>query len=226
MTHDGPPHDVFLPQMTSGQRDWTQTPVPLLTSRVNCMDHPRIQPHPQKYLPRWQPFCKECLGGSQGRRQGGWGGCPPHQKKKRRERGERKRGRKRNQKTKEVEPIIPRTCGHGSLVAPRPQAAPGPPNVMASAFVVMCQPPLSQNPAYAPGYRIISWFVAQPKKKQKETKNFIWCLSQDTKAAFCHGVLLYLVMLYLQSTYFMWGMKQKLKSRQDCLRACKETYIL
>ena len=29
---------------------------------------------------------------------------------------------KRNQKRKEVEPVIPRTCGHRPLAAPRPPA--------------------------------------------------------------------------------------------------------
>ena len=51
---------------------------------------------------------------------------PLHQKKGERERGEeerKKEGReKRNQKKKEVEPVIPRTCGHG----PGPPAAPDP----------------------------------------------------------------------------------------------------
>ena len=57
--------------------------------------------------------------------------APPPTKKKREEKGgERKRERKeekrekRNQERKEVEPVIPRTCCHGPLVAPRPPGGP------------------------------------------------------------------------------------------------------
>ena len=39
-------------------------------------------------------------------------------------RGREKDREKRNQKRKEVEPVIPRTCGHGLLVAPRPPRQP------------------------------------------------------------------------------------------------------
>ena len=55
-----------------------------------------------------------------------------------------------NKKRKEVEPIIPRTCFHGPLVTLRPPTAPRPLTVTASAFHASRQPPLSQNPAYAP----------------------------------------------------------------------------
>ena len=71
-----------------------------------------------------------------------------------RERGEEERKKeereKRIEKRKEVEPVIPRTCFHGPIVAPRPPAAPRTPTVMASAFHASRQPPLSQNPAYTP----------------------------------------------------------------------------
>ena len=54
---------------------------------------------------------------------------PPNQKKEKRREEREGRGRekerkkkreKRNQKRKEVDPVIPRTCGHGPLVAPDP----------------------------------------------------------------------------------------------------------
>ena len=77
-------------------------------------------------------------------------------REKRREReGEEERKKeereKRNQKRNEVEPVIPRTCGHRPLAAPRPTTASRPLTVMASAFRALRQPPLSQNPAYTPG---------------------------------------------------------------------------
>ena len=75
-----------------------------------------------------------------------------------RERGEEERKKeereKRNQKRKGVELVFPRTCFHGLLVTPRPPTAPRPLTVMASAFRASRQPPLSQNPAYAPGSRV------------------------------------------------------------------------
>ena len=45
--------------------------------------------------------------------------------------------------------VLPMT----SLVTHRPPMAPRPLTIMASAFRASRQPPLSQNPAYAPGYR-------------------------------------------------------------------------
>ena len=54
---------------------------------------------------------------------------------------------KRNQKRQEAEPVIPRTCGHRPLEAPRPLT------VMASAFhgiSRLASAPLSENPAYVP----------------------------------------------------------------------------
>ena len=64
------------------------------------------------------------------------------EKEKRKKRGI-KRERKLNQSFQEHEVI-------GPLFAPYPAAVPRPPIVMASAFHASCQPPLSQNPAYAP----------------------------------------------------------------------------
>ena len=73
---------------------------------------------------------------------------PPTKKKEKRERGEEERKKeereKRNKKRKEVEPVIPKTCGHGPLVTPKPLT------VAMSAFRASRQSPLSQNPAYAP----------------------------------------------------------------------------
>ena len=83
-----------------------------------------------------------------GRRQGGQMPPPPPIKKERK----KQEREKRIQKRKEAEPDSPRTCGHGLLMAPRPPAVPGPPKVLASAFVASRQPPHSQNPAYAPDY--------------------------------------------------------------------------
>ena len=80
--------------------------------------------------------------------------APPHKKKEKRERGEAERKKEERekgiQKRNKVEPVIPRTCFHGPIVTPRPPTAPRPLTIMVSAFCASCQPPLSQNPAYAP----------------------------------------------------------------------------
>ena len=60
---------------------------------------------------------------------------------------EKQKREERIQKRKEVEPVIPRTCGHGPLVAPRPSA---PYRNGISISRLASAPPLSQNPAYAP----------------------------------------------------------------------------
>ena len=111
----------------------------------------------------------------QGCRQGGlrWLQSPPPPKEKR-ERGEEERKKeereKRNQKRKEVEPVIPRTCFHGPLVILRPLTVPGPLTIMASALRTSRQPPLSQNPAYAPAH--ITWKNTGLSKTAKPS--YIW----------------------------------------------------
>ena len=70
----------------------------------------------------------------------------PHQKKgEKREREEEERKKevreKRNQKRKEVEPVILKTCFHVPLVTPRTQTATRRLTVMASAFRVSRQAP-------------------------------------------------------------------------------------
>ena len=83
----------------------------------------------------------------QGHRQGGAKGAaaPPNKKKEKRERGEEERKKeekeKRNKMRKEVKPVIPRTCFHGPLVAPRPPTATRPLTIIASAFRGRVSPP-------------------------------------------------------------------------------------
>ena len=77
----------------------------------------------------------------------------------------REESEKRNQKRQEAEPVIPRTCGHRPLEAPRPPAAdPRPLTVMASEFRTQRQQPLSQNPADTPGISMLSYLCPFSKR--------------------------------------------------------------
>ena len=95
----------------------------------------------------------------QGRRQGGAEGAaaPPLPTKKRREgRGkEREKKKKEKRGTKRERKLNLSFQEHavmGLYWPPDPSVAPRPPAVMTSAFRTSRQPPpLSQNPAYAPG---------------------------------------------------------------------------
>ena len=87
---------------------------------------------------------------AQGHRQGGLRGLQPPPPTKKREEKEGRGMRKRNQKRKEVEPVIPRTCGPRLLAAPRSLTATRPLTVVASAFCASRRPPLLQNPANTP----------------------------------------------------------------------------
>ena len=93
---------------------------------------------------------------NQGRRQGG--GLrglqpPPHQKKREEKKGEGKRERERKKKEKGSWTRHSKNMwSWASIVAPLTTRRPwDPPTIMASAFRAFRQPPLSQNPAYAPG---------------------------------------------------------------------------
>ena len=87
----------------------------------------------------------------------GWGGCipPPNQNKEKRKRGEEERKKEEREKRNQRERKLNQSFQEHvvmilSLVVTRPPAAPGPPTVMALAFLASHQPPFSQNPGYAP----------------------------------------------------------------------------
>ena len=74
-----------------------------------------------------------------------------------------KRNRKEESKDKEVKPVIPRTCCHGSLVSPRPPDGPETSNRNGVGISRLASaPPLSKNPAYAPVY-IIKLVLSSPR---------------------------------------------------------------
>ena len=68
---------------------------------------------------------------------------------------------------------------------PDPPAVPRPPTIMALAFRASCQPPLSQNPAYAPASSLITRTIVQFSFFDRNT------MAHETKVLYFNFLFIY-----------------------------------